>query len=811
MDAETDGCNERITIHRKLLDAVKACQVYLSGKRELVTESSSWVSCLCSQLETALQHNLKIQSAGTFTTLKQVATGSQQQPPNFWSFVKNHLPNDEIERVNKFKNVTTDQGRGRAWLRCALNERSLGKYLNSMVNDAILLRTYYEKDAFMYDEEIATTLPQMAAGLETILFNIKYDDASFDAPTLGKQQNLFPAAILPNSSSSKINKITTSEYEPKKYVQAQFNEKVRRRLGKKKKAKIIKFDEDDGNEGVGEEGESGEKHRRSSTASSSTTGKHRSRHHKHQHSSSKQSNRSFEASVSSNSRRNSKEEEEEEESLASSSHHNLQAILHRHASVSSAGHDLVMDDWAAAGSREALEINEEEAEEVNSSSLQFHTGSDLVRTSTSSPSVTDTKSDEVDNSNNEGGCDEATNFVLSLTKQSNVTLNNLSLSTSRSRDFVGAAASNDASLMTSSSSMSAVKREAKASLPSTSSSVANDNENSALNANELHQALMAVMHRKDELAENNKAMRLLLDQEMEQNAQLRGDLDLCRLELRSSKEDHDVVEKEQEKENQVLRNQLKKYVGAVQALQQHGTDPASTDHHDASQPPPRNHVLDVSEAEMYEKKLIDVTEMHGELMEFNERLLSRFKIAMNVIRNMKAELVDLRGPMPSDDLISRIESDNLESDERNKPASRALINIWMPSIYLLGKGPDAHHVYQVYVRIGEEEWNVYRRYSHFHELHIRLRKKFPIVDTFEFPPKRVMGNKGKRFVEDRRKQLQMYLRLLMNGLIQHHEKLVDKPDKETLIALLPFFSETSNLNKEIPEITTSKRIGRNNH
>ena len=48
---------------------------------------------------------------------------------------------------------------------------------------------------------------------------------------------------------------------------------------------------------------------------------------------------------------------------------------------------------------------------------------------------------------------------------------------------------------------------------------------------------------------------------------------------------------------------------------------------------------------------------------------------------------------------------------------------------------------QVYVRIGEEEWNVYRRYSHFHELHIRLRKKFPVVDTFNFPPKRVMGNK----------------------------------------------------------------------
>ena len=34
--------NEKEILHQKLLDAIKACQVYLSGKNELVTESSSW-------------------------------------------------------------------------------------------------------------------------------------------------------------------------------------------------------------------------------------------------------------------------------------------------------------------------------------------------------------------------------------------------------------------------------------------------------------------------------------------------------------------------------------------------------------------------------------------------------------------------------------------------------------------------------------------------------------------------------------------------------------------------------------------------
>ena len=46
---------------------------------------------------------------------------------------------------------------------------------------------------------------------------------------------------------------------------------------------------------------------------------------------------------------------------------------------------------------------------------------------------------------------------------------------------------------------------------------------------------------------------------------------------------------------------------------------------------------------------------------------------------------------------------------------------------------------------------------------------------------------GKKFVEDRRKGLQLYLRLLMNNVVQNHEKIVAKPTKSTLTTLLPFF------------------------
>lgn len=49
--------------------------------------------------------------------------------------------------------------------------------------------------------------------------------------------------------------------------------------------------------------------------------------------------------------------------------------------------------------------------------------------------------------------------------------------------------------------------------------------------------------------------------------------------------------------------------------------------------------------------------------------------------------------------------------------------------------------HKVYVRIRDEEWNVYRRYSQFLDTHLRLKKVYPIVGKFDFPPKKAIGKK----------------------------------------------------------------------
>ncbi|KAF0025190.1 hypothetical protein F2P81_022071 [Scophthalmus maximus] len=49
---------------------------------------------------------------------------------------------------------------------------------------------------------------------------------------------------------------------------------------------------------------------------------------------------------------------------------------------------------------------------------------------------------------------------------------------------------------------------------------------------------------------------------------------------------------------------------------------------------------------------------------------------------------------------------------------------------------------KVYIRILDNEWNVYRRYTEFRELHSHLRTQFPQVEAFNFPPKKAIGNKS---------------------------------------------------------------------
>uniref|UniRef100_A0A8C6PEM6 Sorting nexin 29 n=1 Tax=Nothobranchius furzeri TaxID=105023 RepID=A0A8C6PEM6_NOTFU len=669
------------------------CQIRFGGRKEIATDSDSRVICLCAQFEAVFQHGLR-KSRGlalTAAALKQAAGFSSKTEAelNFWFYVKEHLNRHELQRFYCLRQISSELGRGRAWLRCALNEHSLERYLHTLLADRPRLGTFYEDWAFLLDEERGSMLPTMAAGLNSILFAINIDNSDLNGgvsrggpsvSNLLKESTQGIGSLLKESTqgvSSLLREISTATavvpgFTPRaegasdplpvlpRSTSADSGLRKERRR-KKMITNIISFDDDL------DDSQRGRVMRRSVVA------------------------------------------------LAQSSVEDGIDPLEPTVSTSPAQNGLAepgLVSWVG-------------------SPRPFRTASPAA------PPLPDSKS--LDNEEEEE--EEIWSlFMFHFSMESSPPAQAAPLS----------------SLLPTSG------------LPET------------MTVAELRQAIVAMMNRKDELEEQNTSLRSLLDGEMEHSAGLRQETDLQKKKLLELEERHAAKVQALARENEVLKVQLKKYVGAVQMLKREGSQALSVLQSSEDQAPilQNKFIGDVEElAASYERKLIEVAEMHGELIEFNERLYRSLMAKDHLIVQMRQELIDLRGPVPGD--LSQTSEDPSLSDFET--AHRALINVWIPSVFLQGRAANAYHVYQVYIRILDNEWNVYRRYAEFRELHNHLRIQFPQVDTFSFPPKKAIGNKDAKFVEERRKQLQGYLRTVMNKLIQTLPEFTAHPTKETLV------------------------------
>uniref|UniRef100_A0A665TW82 Sorting nexin 29 n=1 Tax=Echeneis naucrates TaxID=173247 RepID=A0A665TW82_ECHNA len=770
----------------RLLDAVKQCQIRFGGRKEIATDSDSRVICLCAQFEAVLQHGLR-KSRGlalTAAALKQAAGFSSKVEAEltFWFYVKEHLNRHELQRFYSLRQISSELGRGRAWLRCALNEHSLERYLHTLLADRPRLGTYYEDWAFILDEERASMLPTMAAGLNSILFAINIDNSDLNGGMtrgggssvshLLKESTQGIGSLWKESTqgvSSLLREISTATavvpgFTPRgdgasdplpvlpRSTSAESGLRKERRR-KKKITNIISFDDDlDGGAEDEEEGE--EDTQKMGTMRKSITAPAQS-------------------SV----------EEGMDPLEPAFSQSPAQNGLAESGIVSWVGspHPSRTPPMTTPPLPDSKSIDNEEEEEEE----------EIYKPKAQTPEDERISSDQV--------------VVGSLSSVS--TWSPLQMMTNHSSSDIliplnPADPQPGTTYAHQSMSMCIMCiRGADASPWSLSSAV------------ELRQAIVAMMNRKDELEEQNTSLRSLLDGEMEHSAGLRQETDLLKKKLAELEERHTAKVQALARENEVLKVQLKKYVGAVQMLKREGSqgnDALSMLRSSEDQSPvPQNKFMgDIEElAASYERKLIEVAEMHGELIEFNERLYRSLMAKDHLIVQMRQELIDLRGPVPGD--LSQTSDDPSLSDFET--AHRALINVWIPSVFLQGRAANAYHVYQVYIRILDNEWNVYRRYTEFRELHNHLRTQFPQVDTFNFPPKKAIGNKDAKFVEERRKQLQGYLRMVMNKLIQTLPEFTARPTKETLLSLLPFCQDTpqaSDGGAKTPRSKTSSRFPR---
>ncbi|KAI4904314.1 hypothetical protein NFI96_015174 [Prochilodus magdalenae] len=811
MGAETcnNSCTQQNDLKRqhlleRLLDAVKQCQIRFGGRKEIASDSDSRVICLCAQFEAVLQHGLK-KSRGlalTAAAIKQAAgfTSRTEAELTFWFYVKEHLNRHELQRFYSLRNIYSELGRGRAWLRCALNEHSLERYLHMLLADRSRLSAFYEEWAFILDEERASMLSTMAAGLNSILFAINIDKMDLNGQVrtgssvthLLKESTQGMSSLWKESAqgvSTLLREIGTATavvpgFSPRSHcpsdplpvlprsTSADSGLKKERRR-KKKITNIISFD-DDLDVGAEDEEEGNEYVGRS--AGNNTVG-----------------------------------------CLSSEEALKPPEILPIENGLAESGHGIV--NWAETPPQNGIltdtkSIDDEDDEDFYGKSQSgpqedIESGEQIIFGSLSSVSTWSPRQVITDTDNN------SSDVLIPLTSAEPYAQQDPNITCYVSSvEMVGfqeqTESSNSVTDTEKPKAQAQFSMEPSPPTPNTAltSTLTTPGLPDSMTVVELRQAIVAMMNRKDELTEQNTSLRSLLDGEMEHSAGLRLEVDSLKTKLADLEERHAAKVQALARENEVLKVQLKKYVGAVQMLKREGTQnidslPILRNSDDYASTPQHRSVADVEElAASYERKLIEVAEMHGELIEFNERLYRSLMAKDNQIGQMRQELIDLRGPVPGD--LSQTSDDPSLSDFET--AHRALVNVWIPSVFLQGRAANAYHVYQpltsnvqypsitgdfkVYIRILDNEWNVYRRYAEFRVLHNHLRAQFPQVDTFNFPPKKAIGNKDAKFVEERRKQLQGYLRMVMNKLIQTLPEFTAQPTKETLVQLLPFCQDT---------------------
>ncbi|XP_042778951.1 sorting nexin-29 isoform X2 [Panthera leo] len=764
----------------RLLDAVKQCQIRFGGRKEIASDSDSRVTCLCAQFEAVLQHGLK-RSRGlalTAAAIKQAAgfASKTETEPVFWFYVKEVLSKHELPRFYSLRHIASDVGRGRAWLRCALNEHSLERYLHMLLADRSRLSTFYEDWSFVMDEERSSMLPTMAAGLNSILFAINIDNKDLNgqskfAPTVSdllKESTQNVTSLLKESTqgvSSLFREITASsavsilikpeqDTEPLPVVSKHVSTDAKCKKERKKKKKvtnIISFDDD-------EEENSGDVFKKiPGAAESSEDNSDRS---------SVNILSAFESPFGPNSNGSQSSNSWKIDSLSLNGEFGYQKLDVK--SIDDEDVDNNEDDvyGGSMSGRKCLghSGSPEKPLDANARLAQMHSWAPLQ--------VLQGDADVLFPVSGVGSYGPADAPLGSL--ENGTGPEDHVLPEPGSRYSVEASPPGQGGPLSSLLPSSSVPE--------------------SMTINELRQAIVAMMTRKDELEEENRSLRNLLDGEMEHSAALRQEVDALKKKVAEQEERHVTKVQALARENEVLKVQLKKYVGAVQMLKREGQTAEAVPNLwnvDGEVAVTEQKPGEVAEelASSYERKLIEVAEMHGELIEFNERLHRALVAKEALVSQMRQELIDLRGPVPGD--LSQTSEDQSLSDF--EISNRALINVWIPSVFLRGKAANAFHVYQVYIRIKDDEWNVYRRYTEFRGLHHKLQNKYPQVRGYSFPPKKAIGNKDAKFVEERRKQLQNYLRSVMNKVIQVAPEFAASPKKETLVQLMPFFVDRTIL------------------
>ncbi|XP_006138398.1 sorting nexin-13 isoform X5 [Pelodiscus sinensis] len=172
----------------------------------------------------------------------------------------------------------------------------------------------------------------------------------------------------------------------------------------------------------------------------------------------------------------------------------------------------------------------------------------------------------------------------------------------------------------------------------------------------------------------------------------------------------------------------------------------------------------------------DIQRKVYELMLRNERFYPSFKQNALYVR-MLAELDMLKDPSfrGSDDGEgesfngSPTSSINLSLDDLSNVSSQdsAQLHACISDTGVCNDHGKTYALYAITVHrrnpTSEEIWKTYRRYSDFHDFHMRITEQFEnLASILKLPGKKTFNNMDREFLEKRKKDLNAYLQLLLN-------------------------------------------------
>ncbi|XP_052213431.1 pleckstrin homology domain-containing family M member 2-like [Dreissena polymorpha] len=159
-----DSAHDRMRLKDKIIanvaKAVKSIQELdvLAGRQTVKLGNYDW-QCqrLCEHLDHTLLHGLR------------------HVTPGYWKIVTEFTHKECVKQIKRMRHVTTDLGRGRAWLLMALNESLLESYLRCYQGNNSLVESFYVRDALVRDQDKFEVLLTVIAGLEKTEFQLECD------------------------------------------------------------------------------------------------------------------------------------------------------------------------------------------------------------------------------------------------------------------------------------------------------------------------------------------------------------------------------------------------------------------------------------------------------------------------------------------------------------------------------------------------------------------------------------------------------------------------------------------------------------